>query len=366
MKKATLSGLAIVIFVLILMATAVDTQNSSKVASLDNKEIKESGGLTGDTFYAAARTGDPLPLQSWGSYEKVDLAGESYFAGYLDGFLYYVSSDKELAHGELSKILQNNRKIQYIGWDGEGTYNLMLDQGYELALKSIDFNGNKLYIELSKEGAVLDSKVLQPIKPGFTIADQTYYYKTNVGSAQGIATIAVHIQTIVGWASSEATLAVVDGVWQISDTPTPANLSEGDNTTNNCCSTISPISLDFPNAGVPIVVKGVLFTILYKDVKFQDGSLWCIGSEELSPGIWQDAAAEMDFQMLPCKVCKITAEVNGHGPEAKLEGQLLNGGSVVATAHDRETLTISALPGNPFVSAILSGQEAEWMGIRLE
>jgi hypothetical protein len=500
-------------------------------------------------------------------------------------------------------FMRNNRKIQYIGWDGEGTYNLMLDEGYELALRSIDIDGNKIYVELVLDGQVVDSKMMQPLKPGFTIAGKTYCYKKNVGAADGIITIAVHIQTFVGW--DGGTLAVVDGVWQISDTPTDSIVQKGDiiyhsdygagiwrikpdgsdktqlsthgwfaeyspnnskiafsdfydngiwimnadgtnplqltssgsapswspdgsqiayfiggtagadrriwimnadgtnayqlsdnpgsfpkwspkgdriayhGESNNgiwlinsdgsnevqlymsggypawspegdkiayasladwniwvmnsdgtgktnltghkgispswsgdgmqiayedlasnkgiwiinldgsgdqkvaneghspdwsgreskvgCCSMTTPISLDFSGlSGIPTVVNGVLFTVIWKDVEFLDDSLWCLGSEESPAGVWHDATTKMDFQMLPCNVCKITAEVHGHGPEAKLEGKLLKGGSVVATSHSKQTLTINAPPDNPFVSAILSGQEAEWRGIRLE
>ncbi len=370
MKKAALiSGSIIAVFVLISTVMAADLQNFCRVVGADEDNVtNESLDFAGNVIHLFPPLGDSLPLQSWGSYKKVDLAGENYFAAYLSGFLYSISADKGPSDGQLCKILQNNRKIQYIGWDGEGTYNLILSDGYELALKSIDFDGNKLYVELTRAGQVVDSKVMQPLKPDFTIADKTYYYKSDVGSAKGIVTIAVHIQTIVGWASTEATLAVVDGVWQISDTPTNST-AQGSGQASNCCSMTSPISLGFSGmSGVPTVVSGVLFTILWKDVEFREDSLWCLGAEEFPSGsnTWHDAAAKMDFQMLPCKVCTITAQVDGHGPVAKLEGQRLGSGSVVATTHSKDTLTIQTPQDDPFVSAIISGKEAEWKDIRLE
>ena len=36
---------------------------------------------------------------------------------------------------------------------------LMLEEGYELVIKSIDIDGNKVYVELSKNGSVVDSAV---------------------------------------------------------------------------------------------------------------------------------------------------------------------------------------------------------------
>ncbi len=41
---------------------------------------------------------------------------------------------------------------------------LKLEEGYELAIKSIDIDGNKVYLELSKNGAVVDSKVVSSIQ----------------------------------------------------------------------------------------------------------------------------------------------------------------------------------------------------------
>ena len=54
---------------------------------------------------------------------------------------------------------------------------LKLEEGYELAIKSIDIDGNKVYLELSKNGAVVDSKVISPSKDNPTMSDKTYYYK---------------------------------------------------------------------------------------------------------------------------------------------------------------------------------------------
>mgnify|MGYP001767328269 CR=1 FL=1 len=605
MKKDVL--ILILVFSITILTSVVMAEEArliGKIINIDDDDISNKlSNFSIVEVRAIPPSGDLLPLESWGRYRKEDIGDESYFSAYLDGFLYDRSSDKELSGSQLSKVLRSDRKIQYIGWDGEGTFNLMLAEGYELALKSIDADGNKIYLELSKDGAVVDSKVIQPLKPGFTIADKTYYYKRDVGTAKDIVTIAVHIQTLVGWEGGS--LAVADGVWQISDTIIRSTPQKGDliyhddfgtgiwrigpdgsgkvqlsdhgwfaeyspdnsmiafsdfydkgiwimdadgtdqqqlttsgsaptwspdgsqiayftggtvaadrrlwimdangsnahqlsdnpgsfpkwspdgdsiayhGESNNgiwiidpdgsnelqlfnnggyptwspdgdliayvslsdwkiwvmnldgsynfpltdhkginptwsgdgmqiayedlesdkgiwtvningsgdekisddghspdwsnqeheevdCCSMISPITLDFSGlSGTPSVIKGVLFTVIWKDVLIQDGSLCCLGSEQYG-GIWHNATAKMDFQMLPCKVCAIAAKVDGRGPEAKLEGKLLGGGSVAATTHDEKTLTIKAPVGSSFVSANVSGQEAVWMAIRLE
>ena len=62
---------------------------------------------------------------------------------------------------------------------------LKMEEGYELAIKSIDIDGNKVYLELSKDGAVVDSKVISPSKDNATMADKTYYYKKDCWRLQG-------------------------------------------------------------------------------------------------------------------------------------------------------------------------------------
>jgi hypothetical protein len=95
---------------------------------------------------------------------------------------------------------------------------LKLQEGYELAIKSIDIDGNKVYLELSKNGAVVDSKVVSPSKDGANEADKTYYYKNPaVGEQKKLVTIGVHFKN--AFRGADSNLASIDGVWQISDAP---------------------------------------------------------------------------------------------------------------------------------------------------
>jgi hypothetical protein len=159
-----------------------------------------------------------LPLMSWGEYEAIVFEGTSYFRNYSKGFVHTNSDVKGPDAGKYCSILHNDREIKYIGYDGEGRYNLILDEGYELALKSID-NNNRINLELIKDGQVIHSKELQPLVPGFTIADQTYCYRQDFGPLGNMITIAVHIQSIIGFDNDSGVLLVTDGVWQISNAP---------------------------------------------------------------------------------------------------------------------------------------------------
>ena len=52
---------------------------------------------------------------------------------------------------------------------------LVLGEGYELAIKSIDIDGNKVYIELYKNGKVVDAKII--VVP--QTEDDSYIYLTH-------------------------------------------------------------------------------------------------------------------------------------------------------------------------------------------
>ncbi len=64
---------------------------------------------------------------------------------------------------------------------------LKLEEGYELAIKSIDIDGNKVFVSLSKDGNIVSEKVVQPSKDGATMADKTYHYKKTIGDTKEVA-----------------------------------------------------------------------------------------------------------------------------------------------------------------------------------
>jgi len=143
-----------------------------------------------------------------------------------------------------------------------------------------------------------------------------------------------------------------------------------------CCSEIGGVNLDFstlpfPSGPLPstFTFGNVEFTRIYNKINFESGSLWCVGSEESPPNSnnWYPATVRLDFSKLSCRVCKIIAEVDGHGPEARIEGRQLNGGTQQAICPGEKcTLTISTSLDKHFIYVELSGQEAEWFKVRLE
>jgi hypothetical protein len=143
---------------------------------------------------------------------------------------------------------------------------------------------------------------------------------------------------------------------------------------NVCCSATGGIGLDF--SSLPMATPLVMFTVnkvdgirIYNMIECTGNSLWCRGSEEIAPGcgIWKDAAVILLFHRLPCNVFVITTEVHGHGNESRIKATQRDGTTQTAVCPgDKRILKLFATKDNPFIYAILSGQEAEWHGFRLE
>jgi hypothetical protein len=142
-----------------------------------------------------------------------------------------------------------------------------------------------------------------------------------------------------------------------------------------CCSNTGGINLDFSSlpVGTPLVmfnVDRVIGIRLYDQIKRDGTSLRCVGREEVPPGSgnWEDAAVMLLFCRLPCNVCAITAEVHGHGNEARIVATQRDGTTQTAVCPgDQKILKINAATrDNPFIYAILSGGEAEWLSFKLE
>jgi S-layer protein (TIGR01567 family) len=155
--------------------------------------------------------------------EILPFQAEPHFAGYSPAedwefdLLYRESIDENsLACEQLEKILRDESEKIVLA---KGSY-LDLEEGYRLLLKGIDESG-KAYVELSRDGVPVDSKIIAPGKEYAIIVDKTYYYRTNVGVQNGLVTIAVHFRDAVN--DGRKAQAIVDGIWQISQKPILVN-----------------------------------------------------------------------------------------------------------------------------------------------
>ena len=177
-------------------------------------------------------TTEAIPIdfgfEPWGQYEEIGFLGGDYFAAYDSNatwglsvtnqsvpFLYDMSENRNLMTDELISELLNDDNTEQ---EFDSSNPLELDEGYNLSIKSIDSDSKKVYLELSKNGRIVDNKIIQPSIENANIGDQTYYYKKDLGDIKGIVIIAVHFKNV--FSSSHSNIATVDGIFQISDTPT--------------------------------------------------------------------------------------------------------------------------------------------------
>jgi hypothetical protein len=121
----------------------------------------------------------------------IGFLGDGYFAAYDNNvtedvlnanesvaFLFDKSKNRNMMTNEqISEVLADDDTEQTI----TSANPLKLEEGYQLAIKSIDIDGNKAYLDLSKDGQVVDSKVIQPSISNARIGDKTYYYKVDLG-----------------------------------------------------------------------------------------------------------------------------------------------------------------------------------------
>jgi S-layer protein (TIGR01567 family) len=193
----------------------------------------------------------------WGEYQVIGFMAEKYFAGYLKGTNLIFDEDFSLINeGELRKVLVDS--------DDESTITtgsaLTLEEGYELRIKQIDIDGNKVYLGLNKDGEEIDSKV---VSPGIGLESSTYRYEVEI-SGEDQPIIMAHISNV--FRSTESDLVTVDGVFQISDTY--ASVEVGDSFGEMEVTGVSDVGVEMKNDEDTISLKTGDTAEIFGDVGF--------------------------------------------------------------------------------------------------
>jgi len=175
-------------------------------------EAKISGGTKIDEKGLSYKT-SPQPVkfefEDWGRYDVIGFMADKYFAGY-NNETKFTDEASSINEGQLRKILVDSDDSQTIA---SGSV-LSLEEGYELRIKQVDLNGNKVYLALAKDGEEVDSKVVTPSSDPADKASN-YMYKVDIGSEKDVPIITAHVQSV--FRSTESDLATVDGIFQVSD-----------------------------------------------------------------------------------------------------------------------------------------------------
>jgi S-layer protein (TIGR01567 family) len=192
-------------------------------------DVADANGYPGVVYMTTAQTKN-LKFNPWGSYLVIGFLGEPYFAAYSSAvtsamesagvsvpLLYDRSKNRNLMTNEqISRVLMDDNTETYIS----SAEPLKLEEGYELAIKSVNTNETSAVVELKKNGQSIDTKIVQPSLENSVLSDQTYFYRRSMGNTQDIVTIAVHFKNLFR-GNNESYSATVNGIFQISDTPTP-------------------------------------------------------------------------------------------------------------------------------------------------
>ncbi len=171
----------------------------------DGKSIEE-----GDLVYSTKPMPVDFELATWGKYDVIGFMADKYFAGY-NNRTEFTDEFSVIGESELRKVLVDSDESQTLA---AGSV-LPLEEGYELRIKSVDLNGEKVYLALTKDGEEVDSKVVTPSSDAGDTSSN-YLYKIDMGS-EDVPLVAAHIDNV--FRSTETDMATVDGIFQISDSP---------------------------------------------------------------------------------------------------------------------------------------------------
>jgi S-layer protein (TIGR01567 family) len=183
--------------------------------SITNGSVEGSGAV-----YSTRAKEEPIEFSAWGSRWTLGFLGKAHFAGYSSGHLADESGGEVLLRDErIAKVLIDDDEERTI----EKDVPLKLEEGYRLAVEEVDPEGEKVSLELFKDGARVDSAVVEPSKENASLAEKTYLYKRPVGGEDAVFA-AVHFKNV--FSSDGDFLVTVDGLWQISDET--VRIREGD------------------------------------------------------------------------------------------------------------------------------------------
>ena len=183
-----------------------DIGTENLTAKFTSNSIQE-----GDLFYETKPMSIKFKFEDWGKYDVIGFMADKYFAGYNNGTV-FTDPFSVINEGQLRKVLIDSDDQQTIATGSV----LSLQEGYELRIKQVDINGNKVYLSLAKDGKEVDSKV---VTPSSSITDKAadYMYKVTVGSQKDIPIIVAHVQSV--FRGTETDLATIDALFQVSDNP---------------------------------------------------------------------------------------------------------------------------------------------------
>ncbi|MCD4808028.1 MAG: PKD domain-containing protein, partial [Methanococcoides sp.] len=204
----------------------------------------------GDLLYTTTPSAVSFEHSDWGKYNVIGFMAEKFFAGYPDN--QFTDDVSMLSEGQLSKVLIDDDDKRSIF----GGSSIILEEGYSLDVVEVNTDGDKVFLELSKDGDSLDTTVIT--------AGQPYVYETDLGDAEDVPIIVVNFDEI--FSGRESTAVFVEGIFQISDEYDEINT--GDNYGEMEVKTISSSKIEMRNEDSISLSRGDEIDIM-GEIKFK-------------------------------------------------------------------------------------------------
>ncbi len=209
----------------------------------------------GDLTYKTEPQSVRFEYEDWGEYDVIGFLAEKYFAGYTDE-TEFTDDFSVINEEELRKVLIDDDESYTV----RSGATFPLKEGYELRIKEVDLDGNKVYMSITKDGDEVDSKV---IEPGSTPESSTFTYEDEIGG-EDVPIIAVHVDSV--FRGREEDLATVEGIFQVSDDP--SSVEEGESYGKMEIDSVSESKIEMVNDGSISLGKGKTVTVM-ENLKFR-------------------------------------------------------------------------------------------------
>ncbi len=225
----------------------VSTESLTLTKGISGRSIEDEG-----LVYSTSPARVNFEHENWGSYEVIGFMAEKYFAGYPENTFGNSGRVSVLSDNILSKVLidDDNKKSMFTG------SSIALEDGYSLKASEVDVNGKSVLFELYKDGKLLDSDVVP--------SNGDYIYEANIGGAEDVPMIAVHVSTV--FRSRETDAVFIEGIFQISEDY--LELSQGDSFGEMEISTISSSGITMKNEDSISLTSGNTINLM-GDVSFK-------------------------------------------------------------------------------------------------
>jgi S-layer protein (TIGR01567 family) len=142
---------------------------------------------------------------------EYDIDGDTGLAGEYDKIGFFAEEYVPIAGNPdiLSKLIvdSDDKMTLRVGQTVE------LGDGFAITPKQIDVEGNKVWIELTKDGKFLDDDVIDAASGKIT--DRIYAYTADVAGETDVPLVLVHVKEV--FQGQVDSLAIIEGYWAISD-----------------------------------------------------------------------------------------------------------------------------------------------------